>query len=85
MCVVTSQPRGYFVGQYIAESDLAELAPVIGVGNCAALEFRDAGARLLKFERDLIRILTPHRKGDRLDLSDVSILSTIWVRMVLAG
>jgi hypothetical protein len=61
---------GYFVGYYIAESDLAELAPVIGVGNCAVLEFEDGVARLLRFEKDLVRILTPHRRGDRLDLSD---------------
>ena len=61
---------GYFVGYYIAESDLAELAPVIGVGNCAVLEFEDGVARLLRFEKDLVRILTPHRKSDRIDLSD---------------
>jgi hypothetical protein len=30
----------------IAESDLAKLAAVIGVGNCAMLEFEDGVARL---------------------------------------
>jgi hypothetical protein len=59
---------GYFVGYYIAESDLAQLAPVIGVGNCAVLEFEDGVARPLRFEKDLVRILTPHRRGDCLDL-----------------
>ncbi len=62
------------VGYGLVESDLAELAPVVGVGKYAALEFRDAGARLLRFERDLVKLLTPYRAGTRLDLSDVSIL-----------
>jgi hypothetical protein len=61
---------GYVVGCGIAERDLAELAPVVGVGKYAALEFEDGAARLLRFEKDLVRILTPHRKGDRIDLSD---------------
>jgi hypothetical protein len=69
---------GYVVGYDIGESDLAELAPVVGVGKYAALEFRDAGARLLKFERDFVRILTPQRKGDRLDLSDQTTLRITW-------
>jgi hypothetical protein len=61
---------GYVVGSGIAESDLAELARVAGVGKYAALEFEDGAARLLRFEKDSVRILTPHRRGDRLDLSD---------------
>jgi hypothetical protein len=61
---------GYVVGCGIAKSDLAGLARVVGVGNCAALEFEDGAARLLRFEKDSVRILTPHRRGDRLDLSD---------------
>jgi hypothetical protein len=32
----------------IAESDLAKLAAVIGVGNCAMLEFEDGAVRLLR-------------------------------------
>jgi hypothetical protein len=39
---------GYVVGCRIAESDLAELAPVIGVGKYAALEFEEDAARRLR-------------------------------------
>jgi hypothetical protein len=70
--------NGTVVGFGLVESDLAELAPVVGLGKYAALEFRDTGARLLKFECDLVRILTPHRKGDRLDLSDRTTLRITW-------
>jgi hypothetical protein len=38
---------GYVVGCRIAEHDLAELAPAVGVGKYAALEFEDGAARLL--------------------------------------
>jgi hypothetical protein len=61
---------GHVVGCGIAEHDLAELAPAVAVGKYAALEFEDGAARLLRFEKDSVRILTPHRRGDRLDLSD---------------
>jgi hypothetical protein len=39
---------GYVVGCRIAESDLAELAPVIGVGKYAALDFEEDAARRLR-------------------------------------
>ena len=51
------------VGYDISEGDIAALARVIPAGEYAVLEFRDAGARLLRFERDLIKVLTPHRTG----------------------
>jgi hypothetical protein len=66
------------VGYYVSDGDIAALARVIPAGEYAALEFRDAGARLLRFERDLIKVLTPHRSGARLDLTDVSILRLKW-------
>jgi hypothetical protein len=60
----------YVLGCGIAEHHLAELAPAVGVGKYAALEFEDGAARLLCFEKDSVRILTPRRRGERLDLSD---------------
>jgi hypothetical protein len=38
----------------------------------------DGIARLLRFERGLIKVLTPYRSGVRLDLTDVSILRLKW-------
>jgi hypothetical protein len=39
-----------------------ELRELVPAGEYAALEFRDAGARLLRFERDLIKALTGVRR-----------------------
>jgi hypothetical protein len=58
----------------LAENDLVEIPPVVGPGKYAAIEFVNGIARLLRFERDLIKVLTPYRPGLRLDLTDVSIL-----------
>jgi hypothetical protein len=68
---------GYLIGNGIARSDLAELAPIVGVGNYAVLEFEDGVARVLRFEKDSVRILTPRRTGDRLDLRDRAILQIV--------
>jgi hypothetical protein len=62
--------NGYVVGYGIGEHDLSELAPLVGAGKYAVLQFEDGAARLLRFERDSVRILTPHRRGNRLDLTD---------------
>jgi hypothetical protein len=69
---------GLVVGYGIAEDDLAELAPLVGAGHYAVLQFEDRVARLLRFEEDLVRVLTPHRAGARLDLSDRSVLPLKW-------
>jgi hypothetical protein len=45
-------------GYDVSDGDIAALARVVPAGEYAALEFRDAGARQLRFERDLIKVLT---------------------------
>ena len=66
------------VAEPLAESDLAEIAPLAGVGSYATLNV-EGQARLLKFEADyIIRILTPHRRGKKLDLSDRRTVQLIW-------
>jgi hypothetical protein len=46
------------VGYGVSSADVAELSRALPVGEYAALQFEDGGARLLRFERDLIKVLT---------------------------
>jgi hypothetical protein len=70
---------GLMVGEGATDAIIAEFASLVGPDSYYAAPGFEDGARLVRFAPEGVKVLTPHRRaGDRLDLSDVSILRLEW-------